>query len=326
MVRADVYQSVTDRIIASLEEGTVPWRKPWVGGGARNVENGRPYSGINVFLLALAPYGDPRWGTFKANKEAAVRQAIAEGREIISEKKMVKGYARTEYFEIVDGQRQWFRGGVKKDEHGTQIVLLKRVQKRQAEQSGEGEEQNGSYFLFRYYTVFNAEQVEGLPPFEDTAFDNEPIERAEQISLGYIGPTVTFGGDRAFYAPLTDMVRVPMLDQFVSADAYYSTLYHELVHSTGHESRLDRLEKTGFGTGPYAKEELVAEMGAAMLCGMAGIENLDQSAAYVAHWLEPLRNDKTLVVSAASLAQKASDLILGQVAWGDSEQQLALTS
>ena len=101
------------------------------------------------------------------------------------------------------------------------------------------------------------------------------------------------------------MVRVPMLDQFTSAEAYYSTLYHELVHSTGHESRLDRLEGTGFGTGPYAKEELVAEMGAAMLCGMAGIENLDQSAAYIANWLEPLRNDKKFVVSAAGMAQKA---------------------
>ena len=147
-----------------------------------------------------------------------------------------------------------------------------------------------SYFLFRYYSVFNAEQADGLPPFDDVAFDNEPIERAETIFLGFIGPTVTFGGDRAFYSPTTDMVRVPMLDQFESAEAYYSTLYHELVHSTGHESRLNRLE-AGFGTGPYAKEELVAEMGAAMLCGIAGIENQDQSAAYVAGWLERLRND-----------------------------------
>lgn len=285
----DVYQSVTDRIIASLEEGTVPWAKPWVGGGPRNVENGRPYSGINVFLLTLAPYGDPRWGTYKAIKRAG--------------------------------------GQVRRGETSTQIVLLKRVNKRRSDSATEGDEESGgSYFLFRYYSVFNAEQADGLPPPEDLVYDHEPIERAEQIALGYIGPTVTFGGDRAFYSATTDMVRVPMLDQFRSAEAYYSTLYHELVHSTGHESRLDRLESTGFGTGPYAKEELVAEMGAAMLCGMAGIENMDQSAAYVANWLEPLRNDKKFVVSAAGQAQKAADLILGQVARGDSEQQLALTS
>jgi antirestriction protein ArdC len=283
----DVYQSVTDRIIASLEEGTIPWRKPWVGSGPRNVENGRHYSGINVFLLTLTPFGDPRWGTYKAIKRAG--------------------------------------GQVRRGEGSTQIVLLKRANKRRSDGASEDEER-GSYFLFRYYNVFNAEQADGLPPAEDLVFDNEPIERAEQIALGYIGPTVTFGGDRAFYSPTTDMVRIPMLDQFESAEAYYSTLYHELVHSTGHESRHNRLENTGFGSGPYAKEELVAEMGAAMLCGMAGIENLDQSAAYIAHWLEPLRNDKKFVVSAAGMAQKASDLILGQVARGDSEPQLALTS
>jgi antirestriction protein ArdC len=282
----DVYQSVTDRIITSLEEGTVPWRKPWVGGGPRNVENGRLYTGINPFLLALTPYGDPRWGTYNAIKRVG--------------------------------------GQVRRKEEHTKIVLLKRVNKRRDKKAPEVEPD--SYFLFRYYNVFNAEQADGLPELEDAKFDNEPIERAEQIALGYIGPTVTFGGDRAVYYPMTDMVRVPMLDQFMSAEAYYSTLYHELVHSTGHESRLDRLEGTGFGTGPYAKEELVAEMGAAMLCGMAGIENLDQSAAYIAHWLEPLRNDKKFVVSAAGMAQKASDLILGQVARGDSEPQLALTS
>lgn len=282
----DVYQSVTDRIIASLEAGTVPWRKPWVGGGPRNVENGRPYSGINIFLLTLAPFGDPRWGTYKAIKRAG--------------------------------------GQVRRGEGSTQIVFLKRVNKRRSD-GAKDEEKSDSYFLFRYYNVFNAEQADGLPEME-TEFDNEPIERAEQIALGYIGPTVTFGGDRAFYSPTTDMVRVPMLDQFESAEAYYSTLYHELVHSTGHESRLDRLESTGFGTGPYAKEELVAEMGAAMLCGMAGIENLDQSAAYVDHWLGPLQRDKKFVVNAASKAQEAASLILGQVARGDSEPQLALTS
>lgn len=283
MVRADVYQSVTDRIIAALEAGTVPWRRPWTGGGPINIRNGRSYRGVNVFLLGLAPYADPRWGTLKAINEAG--------------------------------------GKVLKGEKSTWIILWKPVRKRRHEEQAEDEQTlDDTYMLLRMYPVFNVEQAEGVPPLPPER-EHDPIERAEEIAAGYVkGPEVRFGGGEASYSPSGDLVRCPALGQFELAEAFYSTLYHELVHSTGHESRLARLESFGFGTGPYAKEELVAEMGAAMLCGTAGIDNLDQSAAYVDGWRDRLGQDPKLIVQAAAQAQKAADLILSEAFGSDSQE------
>lgn len=268
MSRTDVYESVTDRIVAALEDGVVPWRKPWVGGGPVNLRAGRPYRGINIFLLGLMPYSDPRWGTFKAIKEAG--------------------------------------GHVRKGEKSTSIILWKPVRK-----AAEGDEGDRGYMLLKFYSVFNAEQAEGLPTYI-TEYEHEPIARAQMIVDGYeSGPAVSYGGGEASYEPPRDLIRCPELGQFRSVEGFYSTLYHELIHSTGHEKRLDRIESTLFGSSPYAKEELVAEMGAAMLCGMAGIDNQDQNSAYVGGWLKRLQDDRKLVVQAAAQAQKASDLILG---------------
>lgn len=268
----DVYQEVTDRIVAALETGVAPWAKPWVSGGPINVRNGRHYRGINIFLLGLQPYGDPRWGTFKAVKEAG--------------------------------------GYVRKGEKSTSIILWKPVYKTKPGETQEGEVDQ-SYLLLKTYSVFNAEQCEDLPPFE-TEFEHEPIERAQMIVDGYeAGPGVLYGGGRAYYSPMQDLVRCPELGQFRTAEGFYGTLYHELIHSTGHEKRLKRIEPALFGTDPYAREELVAEMGAAMLCGVAGIDNLDESASYVGGWLKRLQDDRKLVVQAAAQAQKAADLILG---------------
>jgi antirestriction protein ArdC len=127
-------------------------------------------------------------------------------------------------------------------------------------------------------------------------------------------PLIRFGGDRAFYQPSSDIVQVPEAREFFSGDAYYSTLFHELVHSTGHEKRLKRIEPALFGSDPYAREELVAEVGASMLGAVAGIESAggDQNAAYIAGWLEALSRDRKLVVQAAAQAQKAADWILGE--------------
>jgi antirestriction protein ArdC len=315
MTKESVYQSVTDRIVTAIEEGGIaPWRKPWAGGGPVQIRNDRPYRGINIFLLSLASYGDPRWGTFKAMKEAAVRHAKSEGRTIF-EKTMKRGrYTVTKYFEEIDGVDHFFRGGVREGEHGTSIILWKPVKKKGEIPEGEDD----SYLLLKSYSVFNAEQCDEMPPMPE-AREHEPIEMAERIANGYVGPTVDFGGDRACYSPPLDFVKIPIPANFVSAEAYYSTLYHELVHSTGHETRLDRLESTQFGSGPYAKEELVAEMGAAMLCGMAGIDNLDESASYVSGWLEKLKGDPKLVVQAAALANKAADLVLGVQFESDSQ-------
>ena len=270
MSRTDVYESVTDRIVASLENGVVPWRQPWVGGGPISLRSGRPYRGVNIFLLGMTEYGDPRWGTYKAIKEAG-------------------------------GQ---VRGG----EKSTAIILWKPVSKtKPGDDEGAGER----YMLLRQYAVFNAEQADGLPEYQ-TEYEHEPIERAQMIVDGFEGgPGILYGGGEASYSPPKDLVRCPELGQFVKVEGFYSTLYHELVHSTGHEKRLARIEPALFGTDPYAREELVAEMGAAMLCGMAGIDNQDQSAAYVSGWLKPLQNDRKFVVNAAAQAQRAVDLILG---------------
>ena len=241
-----------------------------MGGGPISIRSGRPYRGVNIFLLGMTEYGDPRWGTYKAIKEAG--------------------------------------GQVRRLEKSTSIILWKPVSKtKPGDDEGAGER----YMLLRQYAVFNAEQADGLPEFQ-TEYEHEPIERAQMIVDGFEGgPGILYGGGQACYIPPKDLVRCPELGQFVKVEGFYSTLFHELVHSTGHEKRLKRIEPALFGTDPYAREELVAEMGAAMLCGMAGIDNQDQSAAYVSGWLKPLQNDRKFVVNAAAQAQKAVDLILG---------------
>lgn len=311
MVKADVYQSVTDRILAALEAGTVPWRRPWVGGGPTNMQ-GRPYRGVNIFLLGLMPYVDPRWGTFKAMKEVAVAKARSEGRQVIEKQKYVKGRLKVDYFEIIDGREEWFRGGVRRGEHSTPIILWKPVKRKNLPQQQEGEQAlDDTYLLLKSYAVFNAEQCDEMPE-RVTEFEHVPVEAAEAIVAGYVGPTISVNRvDMAAYSETLDLVTMPPTSSFLSSEGYYSTLFHELVHSTGHKDRLNRLESGGFGTSPYAKEELVAEMGAAMLCGVAGLENLDQSAAYIDGWRERLGQDPKLVVQAAAQAQKGADLILG---------------
>jgi antirestriction protein ArdC len=322
MNRVDIYQQVTDRIIEALEQGTVPWRKPWDdrGGLPYSIGSGRTYRGVNITILSLSEYVDPRWGTFKAMKEAAVAHAKSQGRTIV--------LVNQRWWEIIDGQKVWFDGGVRKGEKATDIILWKPVP-RKAE---EGEESaGGSYLLLKSYKVFNAAQVEGLPelPAKEER-EHTPVEEAERIVQGYVwsdgrsdtepiagdghntGPSVFYGHDRAAYSPVLDKVMMPDPEQFHSGEEFYSTLFHELVHSTGHESRLKRIEPALFGTDPYAKEELVAEMGASFLVGAAGLPDAggEQSAAYLASWLRRLKDDRKLVVVAAAQAQKAADLIL----------------
>jgi antirestriction protein ArdC len=241
-----------------------------------NLVSKKTYRGINFFLLSLAGYGSQYWLTF--------RQAQALG------------------------------GNVRKGEHGTKIVFWK-FDKYETETADGETEKRKSAFL-RYYVVFNLEQTEGLkallalPPAR-------PIESAEAIVAGMPNPP-TFEQDfRASYVPSKDTVTMPSRTAFPSQAEYYSTLFHELTHSTGHAKRLardgfDRPQM--FGSDSYSREELVAEMGSAMLCGVAGIEQstVANSAAYLQSWTARLKGDSRLVVSAASAAQKAADFIRGE--------------
>lgn len=270
--KRNVYQEVTDRILEQLEKGVVPWHRPWTSTGFPYSLDGRPYRGINIFLLELAGYGDPRWGTYRAVQRHG--------------------------------------GHVRKGEHATRVILWKPVHKRVKDENGD--EQDGSYLLLRDYAVFNAEQCDELPQLDLAEREHTPIEAAELLVLGYGDrPPIHYGGGQASYTPLLDRIDMPKAERFESEAAFYSTQFHELIHSTGHENRLKRLEKTYFGTGPYAQEELVAEMGAAMLCGLSGLANEDQSAAYIDGWLGRLRDDHKLVIKAAAQAQKACDYMQG---------------
>jgi antirestriction protein ArdC len=204
-------------------------------------------------------------------------------------------------------------GKVKKGAKSEMVVFWKMNEYENAE----GE--TSKIPFLRYYNVFNiATQVEGLESRRNVeSFDHDPIESGENVLKQYMdAPDLRFAPGRAFYAPALDYVSVPTLKDYPNPHEYYSVLFHEMVHSTGHKSRLNRtgiIAMAGFGSETYSKEELVAEMGAAMLCGVAKIDNhtIENSASYIASWLRKLKDDNKLIVQAAGQAQKAADYILG---------------
>jgi antirestriction protein ArdC len=292
----DVYEIVTNRIIELLESGTAPWHKPWNAemGMPRSLSTGKPYRGINIWLLGCLQYGSPWWGTYR---------------------------------QITEHQ-----GQVRKGEKGTLVIFWKRTERTvRSDETGEESERKG--FVLRYYKVFNAEQCDDLvvPELPSTVVhQHEPISAAQAIADGYFiaagAPRLLSGGDRACYSPSADIVRIPERDTFETAEAYYSTLFHEMSHSTGHESRLarpDLLQFHSFGDESYSREELVAEMGASLLSGLAGIDQLTlpSSAAYLAHWIKALKGDTRLVVTAAAQGQRAADWINGVRHLEDSRPQ-----
>jgi antirestriction protein ArdC len=270
------YDRITDRITALLEQGTVPWHKPWKArtGLPRNFVSKKPYRGINVFLLLAMMYESPFWITF--------RQVSQLG------------------------------GSVRKGEKACPVVFWKQTT---GEDKKTGEEKKK--YLLRFYHVFNVSQCDGLKISAEPVLENV-IAKPEDIVTQMPQPPVTkHGMTHAYYSPREDCVGLPPRERFERPEDYYSTVFHELVHSTGHEKRLKRstlTEKSGFGSNPYCKEELIAEMGAAFLCGLAeiGERTIDNSAAYLKGWLAQLRQDKTLIVQAAAQAQKAADFILGR--------------
>ncbi len=273
----DIYEAVNKTIIDLLEAGTVPWHKPWSGGDPpANLISKKPYRGMNVLILGCKPYASRYWLTYK--------QCAAIG------------------------------GQVRTGEKSTMIVFWKFLQ---VTDKDSGDEK--TIPMLRYYNVFNTEQCDAIDPkkipaCDVTEHDNDPIEGCEALSQHYLdnGPTLTHDAPRAYYTPSRDAINMPQLASFDGAEEYYGTLFHEMVHSTGHDSRLKRIKDVAaFGGNAYSKEELVAEYGAAYLCTMQGIENktIDNSAAYIQSWLNALQDDKTLLVSACGQAQKAVDLI-----------------
>lgn len=274
-----VYEIVTERLLERIEkEGRLPWAKPWVHEAPKNLISGKIYHGFNLWLLLMAPYCSPYFLTFK--------QCQARG------------------------------GTVKKGEKGWPVIFWSFIEK---EGKNPGTTENIPFI--RYYTVFNVEQCEGLevPPLNSRAINtNESLEACESIVRAMPkAPTITHQDARAYYSPMQDRVNMPRLEAFNDSPSYYHTLFHELTHATGHESRLARLKGqealARFGSEPYAKEELVAEMGAAYLSGVAGIEasQEDQTVAYLQGWISRIKGDPKLLVQAAGQAQKAADFILG---------------
>lgn len=288
--RPSIYQTVSDRIISSLKAGVIPWEKPWKSprytGGSfpRNFYTGKSYRGINVLLLWSSEYSSPFWLTFK--------------------------------------QAQALKGNVRKGQQGAPIVFYKQLPGyAKNDEEGTGEDERIPFVLC-HYTVFNAEQCDGLtlPEIEQprTAPEIGEDELCESIVTGWENhPTLHLNSPteyRAYYRPSSDSVHMPARSRFVDAPHYYSTLFHELVHSTGHESRLNRTFGARFGDEPYSKEELVSEMGAAFLSAIAGIanEHTDRNTtAYIQNWIAKLEEDNRLIVHAAANAQRAVDLILG---------------
>ncbi|WP_025692643.1 ArdC family protein [Paenibacillus zanthoxyli] len=271
-----IYEMITNRMIELLGKGVVPWRRPWKIGGAVSWKSQKPYRGINTLLLDAGEY-------------ATIKQINEAG------------------------------GKVKKGEKGQFVVFWTWLEKKDGTGAGNEESQPEKIPFLRYYNVFEINtQCQGLQSKRnDQIYDHDPIEEAERICAGYTdGPPVRYHSGRAYYRPADDIVSVPPLCDYAKAEEYYSTLFHEHVHSTGHAKRLNRkgiTELAAFGDESYSKEELVAEIGAAMLCGVAGIDNstIENSAAYVGSWLRKLKEDKKLIVQAAGQAQKAADHILG---------------
>lgn len=279
----NVYEVITARIIDQLESGTAPWQKPWklrgTNGIPRNLVTGRPYRGINIWMLLSSGFSSPYWLTF--------RQALEH------------------------------EGHVRKGEKGFPVVYWK-FGTREVQDGDETVEKQT--VLCRFYTVLNLDQCEGIAAPEELSEatpDVTPIDNCERVVNEWsLKPEIHYGGDRASYHKITDCVRIPCTTSFDSMEEYYSTLFHELIHSTGHPARLNRstlMDSELFGDENYSREELVAEMGAAFLCGITGIANntINNSAAYLANWLDALRNDSRMVLVAASQSQKAADLILG---------------
>lgn len=274
----DVYEMVAERIIEELEKGVIPWQKPWFGTREGAIKrNGEPYSFMNQMLLG----DDGEYVGFK--------QIQKEG------------------------------GKINKGAKSKQVVFWKLIEKEEVGEDGEKKKKTIPYLTYK--NVFNIKDTNLEPRERNEKGNCKPNEMAEKVIEGYIKSSgIKFKNDKpsnkAYYRPSTDTVVVPRLDQYKDVEEYYSTAFHELTHSTGHESRLNRINKlAGFGSEEYGKEELVAELGAASLvniCGLESEKSFKNSAAYIENWKNAIKEDKRMIVSAAGKADKAVEMIVGK--------------
>lgn len=296
----DIYNEITDRIIAEMEQGIIPWEKPWTGtsSGAIRHLGGRPYSLLNQMLLG------------KPGEYLTFDQAKKEG------------------------------GSVKKGAKSKLVVFWKFIERAKTDSKGDAIlDENGlpkaeSIPYLKYYRVFHIDDCEGIKPKWDKEVHNDvkPIEAAQQVLDGYIAregiKLEHVKGNEAFYRPATDEINLPLMEQFDTINGYYDTAFHESVHSTGHPKRLNRQMASAlapFGSEDYSKEELVAEIGACGIMHELGLETdktFRNNAAYIQSWLKALKNDKRMIVSAAGKAEKAINRIFGR----DSEEKAAANS
>ena len=292
--KVDVYQMVTDRVMEQLEKGIIPWQKPWKNIASASEDDlaisyttRQPYSYLNQLLLGR----NGEWLTFKQVKQ--------------------------------------MNGNIKKGAKAGMVVFYKRIVVKDIVKDAEGNEKEKLSVIpmLKYYPVFHISDCEGIDtkikpcpqPVDEQPI--EPIEAAENVIMGYLGREQCLKlhndkpSSRAFYSPMFDEVTVPMMKQYADKDEYYSTLFHELVHSTMTPERMNReegMKSHRFGSQDYSREELVAELGAAMLCAATGIKNdaaFKNSVAYIQGWVKHLTDDKKAIVWAASRAEKAARFI-----------------
>lgn len=287
--RQDIYSRITDQIAASLEKGIKPWTQPWNSGHAAGPVsrplrfNGETYSGINILSLWASAmersFAAPIWMTFR--------------------------------------QAQELGGHVRKGETGSPVVYANSIVRTEVDDAS-GNETDVTIPFMKGYTVFNVEQIDGLPAHyyamrESARNPDERLAHAEAF-FGSLRARILNGGDAAYYRPVTDHIQMPLFEAYFNAQSYYATLAHESVHWTRHPSRLDRsFEQQRFGDSGYAKEELVAELGAAFLCAdlELKLEDRNDHAAYIGSWLRVLRDDRKAIFAAAAHAQRAVDYLHG---------------
>ena len=295
---SDIYLDVTQKIVAALDQGVIPWIKPWspVHPGAYqpfpiNAITGRSYSGINIPLLwaeaRLKGYTQDRWLTFNQARKAG--------------------------------------GHIRKDEHSTLAVLYKPMSREQQDETGQpvldeqGNAKRVQFAILKTHCLFNIEQTEGVENLDTEVIasdDGSPLlnqDLAEQLLIDSCARIDHRPSDEAFYLPIADRIQLPTKPQFNSEGDYYATALHELTHWTGHHSRLKREGIVGqhhFGTTEYAFEELVAEMGAAFLCALTGIQGELRHEGYIASWLKLLKDDKRAIFRASGHARDAADFLL----------------